>query len=250
VTAAVQLSEQLGAELAGIDPAEPIDEAVRSEIVAALQVHHVLLFRKQGLTPAQHVAFSRCVGPVETYPAEMTLPDHPEVVVLSSAQYTATHYWHTDGLSRRKPSSVTLLCPRQLPDEGGDTLFVDSWLAYDTLPDELQRRLEGLRMVYSADGEITHPMVRTHPVTGRKALYLDLMIYRGRIVGMRSREKEELLRALRDHVERPGAIYRHRWRMGDLMMWDNASVLHRAADAEPAQLRVLHRTTTEGTEPC
>jgi taurine dioxygenase len=179
----------------------------------------------------------------------MTLPDHPEVVALSSAQYTATHYWHTDGLSRRKPSSMTLLCPRQLPDEGGDTLFVDARVAYETLPEELQRRLGGRRMAYSADGEITHPMVRTHPVTGRKALYLDLMIYQGRIVGMRSREKEGLLQALRAHVERPGAVYRHRWRMGDLLMWDNASVLHRAADAEPRQLRVLHRTTIEGTEP-
>jgi taurine dioxygenase len=249
MTVAAQLSEQLGVELAGIDLAAPIEEAVRSEIIAALQAHHVLLFRNPGLTPEQHVGFSSRFGRVEAYSPEMTLADHPEVVVLCSAQYTATHYWHTDGLSRRKPSSITLLCPRQLPDEGGDTLFVDACLAYETLPEELQRRLEGLRMAYSADGEITHPMVRTHPVTGRKALYLDLMVYQGRIVGMRSREKEELLRALRDHVERPGTIYRHRWRMGELVMWDNASVLHRAADAESHQLRVLHRTTIEGTEP-
>ncbi len=243
------LSEQIGAELPGLSLSDPIGAPIGTDILEALHKHQVLLFRGQQLTPAQQVAFSRCLGPVETYPPEMTLPEHPEVVVLNSAQHTATHYWHTDGLSRREPSSVTLLVPRQLPSKGGETLFVNAQMAYETLPEELRRQIEGRRMVYDPGNEITHPMVRSHPATGRKALYLDLMIYQGRVVGMGSREKEGLLRELLAHVERPGAVYRHRWRLGDLLVWDNAAVLHRAADAVLAGARVLHRTTVGGTAP-
>ena len=152
------LVSSLAPSFPGSSLSDPIEARTRTDILEALYEHQLLLFlRAQRLTPGQQVTFSQSFGLVETYPTEMSLRDHPEVVVLNSTQHTATHYWHTDGLSQREPSSVTLLYPRQLPSEGGDTLFVNAQIAYETLSDELRRRIEGRRMLYGPGHEITHP---------------------------------------------------------------------------------------------
>ncbi len=137
--------------------------------------------------------------------------------------------------------------PQQLPAVGGDTLFVDAYGAYERLPQELRQSLEHRRMIHHEG--IAHPMVRTHPVTRRKALYLDLMVYRSRIEGMKSRDKEALIRELIAHVEGPDMVYRHVWRGGDLLVWDNAAVLHRGTEVPSGQPRLLHGVKVCGTVP-
>lgn len=241
-----RLGHSFAAEVRGFD-ATAVDERTGPEVLAALYEHQVLVFPGQRLTPEQHVAFTRALGPIHVYTPEAAHPDHPEILIIRSSGGTAAEYWHTDGLFYAEPPSVSLLYGVQPPPETGDTLFADAHAAYETLPESIKDQIDGAQMVHPDD--FIHPMVRSHPVTGRKALYVDLMIYKRQIVGMPSREKEQLLKALRAHLESPELLYRHRWTPGDLVLWDNAAVLHKGTGTDPQYTRLMHRTTVRGTRP-
>ena len=279
--------DAIGAEITGADLAAPVSDADFAKITDALNRYAVVVIRGQTLTPAQLAAFARRFGtPQVNVRAEANSGETPEVFWVSNVtkdgkplgSHDAGRYWHSDLCYLEKPSSVTLLNAVEVPERDGtvygDTLFAGAAAAYGALPDDIKRRLEGRR---AANGyrymwnmkarefgkrpvlsekelekyppDALHPVVRTHPVTGRKGLYI-CEGYTHRIVGIPEAESDELLRILFDHVIKPEFLYRHRWRPGDLLMWDNCAVQHKATfDYDPPLRRVMQRCTIEGTVP-
>ena len=279
------LSDVLGAEITGIDLARRPGDAVFAEIEAAFHRYRVLVFRDQFLAPADQVAFSARFGPLEVHDnARFKLAGHDTVLVLSNdlrdgepvGVPDAGDSWHTDLSFKERPALCTLLQAVRLPARGGDTEFACMTAAYRALPAAIKTRIAGLRAIhtinklrnpriaisplrrdaqkfYAAQGERfadrTHPIVRTHPATGKKSLYVQPRFTIG-IEGMADEEAQPLLDALFAHQVRPGLVYRNRWRDGDLLMWDNRCVIHRAAGGYAwPDVRTMHRTTVLGDEP-
>lgn len=274
-----------GAEIRGVDLAQPLDDVTFKAIENALHHHVVIYFRDQKLTPEQHIAFSRRFGPLEIHVLKQyLLPGHPEILVLSNIRNDRGELiglpdggrtWHTDTSYRAKPSRTSVLYAVEVPrdDAGkplGDTMWSNTAAAYDALPDSMKRHLNGLKAIHqygkrtrvanSARAKLTdeqlaampqvhHPVVRTHPYTGSKALY----VFEGEcvgIIGMRDEEAVALIKQLHEHCLQAQFIYRHRWRVGDVVIWDNSQSLHYAVgDYELPQRRLLYRTTIEGGIP-
>lgn len=271
----------LGAEIIGLDLGTPPDDDAFARLHRAHLDHHVLVFRDQRITPAQQIAFSRRFGPLQIHVLhQFQLPGHPEILVVSNIVENgkpiglgdAGHYWHSDLSYVEKPSLGSMLHARELPEEGGDTLFANMHRAYDTLPAALRRPIDGLKAEHSylgkyeelrarspwrpklSDEQIAsvkpqvHPVVRTHPETGRKALFVSEH-FTTRIVGLNDSEGADLLAQLFAHSVRPEHIYRHRWQAHDMVFWDNRSVMHLAAGCPGHLRRRLNRTTIEGDQP-
>lgn len=276
------LSDALGAEITGVDLAA-LDDATFEAIDAAFLEHQLLVFRGQSLSPAAQVAFSRRFGPIETRPDRpYTLPGMPEISVLSNRRengeavgvVNAGDYWHTDLSFVEKPARATFLHALEVADEGGDTEWSSMYLAYDTLPAETKRRIDGLRGVHVFDRrrnprarvdaqfadnpdavyglpipDTTHPMVRTHSRTGRKSLFVSPRFVVG-IEGMDDAKAQPLLDELFEHQLRPDFRYRHIWRRGDLLMWDNACLIHIGhGNIKPPGIRHMHRSMVLGERP-
>ena len=279
----------IAAEIVGVDLSQDLDEDTFNEIERVYDNNAVTIIRDQDLTPAQHVAFSRRFGDLEIHVLKQYLhPGHPELLVLSNlvddegkplglADAGRVCVWHTDMSYLEKPPRGSMLYAREVPVKDGkplgDTLFADTAAAYAALPEALKKKLAGLKSIhrmtkgYEGDGksggpriayseeqrrsnpERAHPIVRTHPATGRKCLYVSRLCSVG-IEGMADSEAETLLEALYEHCTRPEFVYRHRWRKGDLVMWDNCAAQHLATmDYELPLRRVMHRTTLMGTAP-
>ncbi len=271
----------LGAEVVGLDLARPLGDVDFRAIHRAHLDRHVLVFRDQRIEPEQQIAFSRRFGPLQIHVLhQFLLKDHPEILIVSNivenGQPTglgdAGHYWHSDLSYKDKPSLGSMLLAQELPGEGGDTLFANMHLAWDTLPGELRRAVDGRRAEHSylakyealrarspwrpklSDAQVAQvkpveqPIVRTHPETGRKALFVSEH-FTTRIVGVPEDESAELLQRLFDHSVRPEHLYRHRWQPADMVFWDNRSVMHLATGCPDDMRRRLHRTTIEGDAP-
>jgi taurine dioxygenase len=279
-----------GVEIAGVDLSEDMDEGRFRAIEEALDHHGVVVIRGQALTPERQIAFTRRFGELEVHVRqEYALPGHPEIHLISNIKdgersigsAYAGDNWHTDLCFQRRPARMSLLHGIEIPhdDAGeplGDTLFVSAADAYDRLPDDMKRRLEGLRAIHqyhraqeikrrqrekdharaalsdaqrSRTPDVAHPVVRRHPVTGRKCLYVN-QTYTFGIEGWPEEEAEPLLRTLFAHIVQEPYVYRHRWRAGDVVMWDNCLTQHKAvADYALPQRRLMHRTAVNGTEP-
>jgi taurine dioxygenase len=275
----------IGAEVCGVDLSKPLDDALFTLIEAAYNRHTVLVFRGQRLTPEQHIAFGRRFGPLEIHVLKRyLLPHHPEILVISNilgenegfiGLPDAGQTWHTDTSYRARPSRGSVLHALEIPinESGhavGDTLFAGTGPAYDALSPEMRAKIDGRRAIHrysvrkrpdgsqrakltraqiDATPDIGHPVVRAHPHTGRKALY----VFEGECVaieGMPEEEGQEIIRELTAHCIQPKFIYRHKWQVGDVVMWDNAASLHLAiADYSLPQRRLLHRVTIEGDIP-
>jgi taurine dioxygenase len=271
----------LGAEVVGLDLAKPLTADDFARIHRAHLDHHVLVFRDQRITPEQQTAFSRRFGPLQRHVLhQFALAGHPEILVVSNIVENgkpiglgdAGHFWHSDLSYKDKPSLGSMLHAQELPAEGGDTLFANMHLAWDSLPEPLRRAVEGLsaehtylaryaelqarspwRPDLSAEqiAEVkpaVHPVVRTHPETGRKALFVSEH-FTTRIVGLPENESRAVLDALFEHSVRPEHVYRHAWRDRDLVFWDNRSLMHLAAGTPDHLRRKLYRTTIEGDAP-
>lgn len=271
----------LGAEVLGLHLGRPLADHDFARIHRAHLDHHVLVFRDQRITPAQQVAFSRRFGPLQKHVLyQFALPDEPEVLVVSNIRENgkpiglgdAGSFWHSDLSYKEKPSLGSLLHAQELPSEGGDTLFANMHLAWDTLPAHLKSAVAGLRAEHTYLARyaelqarspwrpnltpqqvaevkpVHHPVVRTHPETGRKALFVSEH-FTTRIVGLPDDESAELLQALFAHSVRPEHIYVHRWAPHDLVFWDNRSVIHLAGGTPDHLRRKLYRTTIEGDVP-
>jgi taurine dioxygenase len=271
----------LGAEVLGLDLSQPLSGEDFARLHRAHLAHHVLVFRDQRITPRQQVAFSRRFGRLQIHVLrQFQLPSDPEVLVISNIREDgqpiglgdAGHFWHSDLSYKETPSLGSMLHAQELPEEGGDTLFANQHLAWEQLPDYLWRAVEHARAEHSYLARyedlrkrnpwrpaltqaqidevrpVVHPVVRTHPESGRKALFVSEH-FTTRIVGLPESESRALLNELFEHATRPEYIYRHRWQPGDMVFWDNRSLLHLAAGCPDDQRRKLYRTTIEGDVP-
>ena len=269
----------LGAEIGGVDLSRPLDDATFAAIERAYDEHGVIFFRGQSITPAQQVAFTRRFGEIafNIFGERWSVPGHPEIVVLSNITdggrptgvRRAGEHWHSDMCYTARPPRGTVLYAIEIPTLHGlplgDTEFASAAAAWDALPEAMKRTLEGRQAVFDFRGRrrstpptqaeidrnppVRHPIVRTHPSTGRRCLYVMRDDCTG-IDGMDSGEAEALIAALADHLVKPAFVYRHQWRPGDVLMWDNCTVQHRAIqDYDLPQRRLMHRTTMGGAVP-
>lgn len=270
-----------GAEVVGLDLSQPLNTGDFQALHRAHLQHHVLVLRDQRITPAQHVAFSRRFGPLQIHvQKKFQLAGQPEVLIVSNIKENgepiglgdAGHFWHSDLSYKEQPSLGSLLHAQELPSEGGDTLFADQHTAYEALPQALKDRIAPLQAEHSYLARyeelrarspwrpaltqaqidevqpVVHPVVRTHPETGRKALFVSEH-FTTRIVGLPEDQSRDLLDELFARSVAPGLVYRHRWQPHDIVFWDNRSVLHLAAGTPDHIRRKLYRTTIEGSTP-
>ena len=263
------LTPTIGAEVAGLDLRDGPDDATFAELEKAFLDHKVLFFRGQHLTTDQHVAFCRRFGELEVHPFAPHKPDHPEVMVLThdEAHRGRENNWHSDVTWRTEPSLGSMLRAVELPAVGGDTLFADMEAAYEALSESMRSMLDGLVAVHdfrrvfgfgkSAEelAELRekfppaeHPVVRTHPVTGRKSLYVNVA-FTSHIRGMRRDESHELLTFLYRQAAVPERQCRFRWETDSLALWDNRCVQHYAVSDYWPERRVMERVTIVGDRP-
>jgi taurine dioxygenase len=270
-----RLAYGLGAAVTGIDLAKPLDAATRAAVQAAWLEHLVLVFPGQPLDMQQQIAFSRNFGELELHPEKhYRHPQFPEIFEITNRTVNGKRSetaevgrtWHSDGAFTLRPPTGSLLHCREIPAYGGDTWFSNMYLAYERLSDTMKRVIDGLEVVNdlghymdvknrdpskTADHlrdnpPVVQPLVRVHPETGRKALYLNETVTR-QIHGMTMAESEGLLRFLFAHQVRPEFTYRHHWRRHDLVLWDNRCTMHLAPkDYDHSQLRLMCRTTLIG----
>ena len=271
----------LGAEVRGLDIAGGLSPAAFARLHDAHLRYHVLVFRDQQITPSQQVAFSRRWGTLERHVLhQFALPGHPEILIVSNVIEDgrptglgdAGVFWHSDLSYKARPSMGSLLHAQELPIEGGDTLFANQHLAWQTLPDDIRQRLRGLRAEHSylkryaelqhrnrfrpdlsADQiaqvpPAVHPVVRVHPESGRSALFVNEH-FTTRVLDLSTHESDQLLASLYAHSTEARFVYRHRWQPHDLVFWDNRSVQHLATGCRAEHRRTLYRTTIEGDVP-
>ena len=268
------LSENIGAEVMGVDFSQPLPAADLADIEQALLDHLVVVVRDQSLDPKQLLAATRLFGETMEQHLTYTLMDgHPEIAVLDSSKMPSdkqgrvipfgARTWHTDHTNHEHPPKYTALYAINLPASGGDTSFANMNFGYTALPREEQASLLDLQTVNKIEdfgyiGEEArvkfgtlpvHPLIRTHPETGKKALY----VHPGkleRIVGRDPNESQTFINNLLDRVITPENTYRHKWRLGDLLFCDNRAVLHRAhTDYDMAEGRMMHRVILRGDRP-
>lgn len=259
----------LGAEVSGVDLSQPLAPQTEKEIHDAWMKHLVLFFRDQDIGPCEHKDFARRFGELHVHPVLPSRRDegHPEIVVLESDEnrpYVADS-WHSDVTFERKPPLGSVLRAAIVPEHGGDTLWASMYAAYEALSSSMQRLLSDLRAVHDGgafqavateaqkrqlarDERTTHPIIRTHPVTGRKGIFVNSGFTR-KIDGMRSRESAALLGFLFEHVTSPEFSCRFRWRANSIAMWDNRCTQHRVVTDNLRAHRRMERVTICGDEP-
>lgn len=250
----------LAAEIFDMD-LEHLDDRQFKRIYDAWIEHHVLLLRRQNVTANGLAAFAARFGRMNVFPESpgkfARAQEHPDVIVLRNAGNARayTGYWHSDASSWEEPPATTILCARKLPIAGGDTAFANQHLAFESLSDGMQAMLLGLKAVHHKEYEghnrkyMVHPVVRRHPVTGRSALYVNRSFVT-HFAGMTAEESAPILEYLYRHMTRAEFCYRHLWREGDVLVWDNRSVLHRAIHdfGNDPDARMMHHTES-GCEP-
>ncbi|MBM3599981.1 MAG: TauD/TfdA family dioxygenase [Alphaproteobacteria bacterium] len=272
------LTPRLGAEVTGVDLAQPLDDQAFALIRDAFDRRLVLVFRDQHLPEPAHIAFSRRFGALEVHVLNQYLDTRfPELYVISNVgpdgkprgvhPDRGTMVWHTDLSFTRVPSYATILYGVEIATTGGDTMFADMLSAYEALPEATKTEIAGLRAVHDLDvsrrkaGDdpltadqrakappVDHPVVRLHGPSGRRGLYLGS--HASHIEGWPQDKGEALIRQLVAHATEKRFVYRHRWRHGDLVMWDNRATLHRATDYDTGNdRRIVRRTVVTGEVP-
>jgi taurine dioxygenase len=267
------LSPALGAEIVGVDLSEEIEDHIFEQIRDAWHRNLVILLRGQELSEEDQVRFAEKFGPPAVIHTKQFVRNHPAVMLISNiredgkpigALPDGEMHFHTDQCHQERPAMASMLYALEVPSTGGNTLFANGYAAYATLPDGVKRRIEGRKALnaYDYDSAATkrgtrladgvpscvHPVVRTHPATGRKALYVNRLMT-VRIEGLPEAESNELLATLFDHQERREFIYEHVWRPGDLLMWDNRCTLHARTDFSANERRLMRRVTILGEKP-
>ena len=259
----------VGAEIGGLDLSAPLAPAARGLVQQALAEHGVVFFRDQSLTESQHIALARQFGDININRFFAHADGYPEIALVVKEPHQTRNIgggWHTDHSYDQIPALGSMLYAREIPPRGGDTLFASMYAAYDALSDGLKRTLEGLRGVHSSrhvfgvkrgdlDGRIgnyaeatqdaVHPVVITHPESGKKALYVNPGFTIG-FEGWTAEESKPLLDTLYAHAQRPEFSYRFQWQEGSLAFWDNRSTWHYAMNDYHGARRLLHRITLEG----
>jgi taurine dioxygenase len=269
-----RLAGALGAELSGFDLSAGHDAALIAAIRAAWLEHGVVFLRDQPLEPAAFQAFAEAFGEVVEYPFVRGIEGHPLIIPVMKLAHERHNFggiWHTDTAYLDEPPMATLLIARELPPYGGDTLFASGCAAYEALSPGMQRLLADLKAVNtSAKADVSktredrigdaptaqskkelaaeHPVVRTHPETGRRALYVNIA-HTERFAGMTVEESAPLLAWLHAHQVRPEFTCRFHWQLGDIAFWDNRCVLHNPVNDYHGHKRLMHRVTLKGDRP-
>jgi taurine dioxygenase len=264
----------LGAELRGIDLATGLTETVAVQIRAAFLEHQVLFLRDQRLDAAQFLRFAQAMGEPVEYPFVKGLDGYPVIIEVKKLEHERTNFggiWHSDTTYLEQPPKGSMLLAREVPPFGGDTLFASQYAAYEALSEGLRKLLEPLRAIASSakadvsktredriasDGRAdarkdyvaTHPVVRTHPETGRKALFVN-MAHTLRFEGMTEEESAPLLQFLHQHQVKPEFTCRFSWQPGSLAFWDNRCVQHNPVNDYHGYRRLMHRITLAGETP-
>ncbi|MBS0518374.1 MAG: TauD/TfdA family dioxygenase [Proteobacteria bacterium] len=262
----------LGAEIFGVDMAQDLGDEVVGEVRQALLDHLVIFLRDQKVTPQQQLAFAGRFGDPVEYPQLKGLPEAPMITPVVKLEHERSNFggiWHADTTYMERPPMGTMLLAREVPPYGGDTLFANQYLAYEALSDGLKKTLEGLVGVSSsAKAEVTktredrmkeagaelkvltaeHPIVRTHPETGRKALFTS-DAHTAQIKGWTEKESLPLLKFLWEHQARPEFTCRFRWQVGSVAFWDNRCTMHNPINDYHGFRRIMHRVTLAGDKP-
>ena len=266
----------LGAEVLGVDLAQPLDDDLFAAVYDAFLRHHLLVFRAQRFSDDQHIAFARRWGKIQRHVLDQYRHEgNPEILILTNLDASGkpkgehpdpgSAIWHTDGSWAQERALSTMLYAVAVPKAGGDTLFANMHAAYDGLPAEMRARLEGLRAVHNLDYSrqltgaraqmteeqkraappVEHDIVRVHPDTGRKCLYLGQ--HASHIAGQPVEEGRALIAMLNAHCTQPHYTFTYRWSVGDAVIWDNRCLLHSATDFDwMTDVRIMRRTTTVG----
>jgi taurine dioxygenase len=264
----------IGAEIGGVDLSRPLPDEQLAEIRRAWLEHLVVFFRDQPIEAEAYMAFARRIGKPIEYPFVRGLDAHPEIIEVKKLEHERVNFggiWHSDTTYLERPPMASMLLARTVPPFGGDTLFANMYLAYETLSEGLRGTLDGLRAVASSakadvsrtredrirsDGRdaprteynAEHPVVRTHPETGRKALFVNIA-HTVRFAGWTEDESRPLLEFLTTHLTRPEFSCRFGWRVGSLALWDNRCAQHNPVNDYHGFRRVMHRITLEGDVP-
>jgi len=266
-------SPALGAEIIGVDLRREMDDGFTARLLEAWHRNLVILLRDQQLSEEDQVRFAERFGPPAVIHTKQFVQKHPAVMLISNiredgkpigALPDGEMHFHSDQCYQERPAMASMLYAIEVPSKGGNTLFANAYAAYETLPADIKRRIEGRRALNAydydtaatkrgtkvADGVPTyvHPVVRTHPATGRKALYVNRLMT-VRIEDMPEAESGELLDFLFDHQEQRQFIYEHVWRVGDILMWDNRCTLHARTDFSADERRLMRRVTILGEKP-
>ncbi len=272
------VSGACGAEISGINLAEPLDNETFSEVHQAFLDNQVIFFRDQNITPEQHKAFGRRFGTLNVHPQYEPVPGHPEILPIVKEPTDRNNIgdtWHSDVTFLEKPPLGSILYALEVPNAGGDTMFANQYLAYESLSDGMRATLDGLIAVHSSRiltdpatvkarnasrstklrenataEEMTseHPLVRTHPETGRKSLFVNLP-FTIRFKDMTEEESRPLLHFLLEHASKPEFTCRFRWTKGSVAMWDNRCLQHYALNDYQGHRRSMHRVTVDGDRP-
>jgi taurine dioxygenase len=261
-----RIAGALGAEILGVDLSRDVPAAAIRE---ALLEHQVIFFRDQSLTPAEFMAFARCMGNPVEYPFVKGIEGFPEVIEVKKLEHERHNFggvWHSDTAYLEAPPMGSMLLARELPPYGGDTLFASQYRAYEALSEGMKRLLDGLVAVnssakadvtrtredrvkgYDKHFEAEHPVVRTHPETGRKALYVNFG-HTVRFKDLTEAESAPLLGYLFRHQVQPEFTCRFQWRVGSLAFWDNRCTQHNPVNDYHGFRRVMHRITLAGDRP-
>lgn len=268
---------RFGCEVTGADLSRDLPDAEFVRIRQAWFDHSFLVFRDLVMQPAHQVAFTRRLGPLHIMEREFNLPDHPEVMVIANEMRDGKEFgsrrvglgWHSDGEDKRLPNAGSFLYGLKIPPEGGDTMFADMYAAYDALPTRLKQAIQGRRARFSRVDmhhihyphlpalteqqkldrpDVFHPLVRLHPLSGRRALYIGR--WARDIEGMPPDEGQALVAELFAFAQNPDFVYRHVWRPRDAVLWDNRCMLHCATGFDETRyIRHMQRTTLEGDVP-
>jgi len=264
----------LGAEISGVDLSRDLSDETVTDIRQALLNHQVIFFRDQDITPDQHLAFAKRFGETVEYPLVKGLEGYPEIMTVVKLENEKLNFgglWHSDMSYVEEPPMGSILVARELPPYGGDTIFANMYLAYEMLSDGMKKLLEPLKGVsvsnlpkvvatrkerFKAGAKVesetvltaTHPVIRTHPETGRKLLYVN-GAHTIRFEGMSDEECAPLLEYLFEHQTRPEFTCRFVWEPGSIVFWDNRSTQHNPVNDYHGYKRVMHRITLAGDRP-
>ena len=263
-----KLTPTIGAEIFGVDLGKPLGNQQFQEVHDALMDNLVIFFRDQKMSIDQHKDFGRRFGPLHVHPnAPITFPEHPEILVIKAdekSRHVAGEEWHTDVSCDVEPPMGSILYLTEVPPDGGDTLFANMYRAYETLSEPIKRLVEGLTAIHDGaqvyggrfgqtpkEGGFPrneHPVVRTHPVTGRKALYVNRN-FTTRIAGLKKNESDALLEMLYRHSETPEFQCRFAWQPNSIAFWDNRAAMHHAMWDYFPHKRLGYRVTVAGDKP-
>ncbi|MEM7017118.1 MAG: TauD/TfdA family dioxygenase [Pseudomonadota bacterium] len=262
------LTGTIGAEVSGVDLRD-FNESIIEEIQHAWLAHKVLFFRDQALTMEEHIAYGRALGRLEIHPFTPNSPEHPEIIILNSTpdRFFAAETWHTDVTFRARPPLGSILLGRVIPSWGGDTCFANMELAYKLLPDEFKEEIDSLYAIHSLRmtfgrrmdeaalekalceyPDQKHPVVRSHPETGRKSIFVNINFTHS-IADMAPEDSESLLKRLYAQAKQPEVQCRFRWRPNSIAQWDNRCTQHYAVPDHGGVHRCMERVTLVGDRP-